>query len=227
MAEVFKTKEEIWKDVDGFDGYQVSNLGRVRCCRDYHRQLTDNWRILNPSIDKDGYFYVTMSRADEYPRKRFHKRVHRIAADTFLGPHPDLVINHIDGNKQNNDINNLEWVTAEENSTRADNSGVYRSRGVEILETGEKFYSIKKCADAIGSDPSDINHFFSGRKNNVKGLSFRYIDNEPKTHPIQKKEKSFLYDYQMDAVNRMHNGCILCGSVGSGKSLTSKNAVVG
>ena len=205
--------EEIWKNVDGFPGYQVSSEGRVKCFRDFHGIITDEFRLLKPLLNKDDYYYV-----DVYTEsgKQVHKRIHRLVADAFLGSQPNLVVNHIDGNKHNNDISNLEWVTPEENSRLAAEAGLYKTRPVKIVETGEKFASIKECAKALNVHPSNINQVISGKSKTVKGLRVEYVTDE--MH--DKSKKPFLREQQKDAVERMSNGCILNGSVGSGKSRT-------
>ena len=88
-----------------------------------------------------------------------------------------------------------------------DQNGLYKTSPVKIVETGEKFDSVRECAEALSVHPSDISHHFECRKDNVKGYHIVKID-------------PFLRDYQMDAVKRMHNGCVLNGGVGSGKSRT-------
>jgi hypothetical protein len=96
-------KKEEWKKVEGFPNYSVSNLGRVR--NDKKNKLL----ILN---DSKGYMRVTLYH-DGLSRRTL---VHRLVATAFI-PNPDNKpqVNHIDGNKKNNCVTNLEWVTAQEN----------------------------------------------------------------------------------------------------------------
>lgn len=96
---------EIWRDIQGYDGlYQVSSWGRVR-----------SWYscILHPEVTKKGYLRVDLYDADG---NRKHKKVHRLVANAFI-PNSDgkPQVNHKDGNKKNNSVTNLEWVTDAEN----------------------------------------------------------------------------------------------------------------
>ena len=99
--------KEIWKDVKDYEGlYQVSNLGRIK----------RKSKIIKNGIDTKGYCYVNLSKNGIVK----NVRVHRIVAISFI---PNIEnkkeINHIDGNKQNNCVSNLEWATHKENIKHA------------------------------------------------------------------------------------------------------------
>lgn len=119
----FILMEEIWKDVVGYEGlYQVSNLGRVKSL---FRIITQNngqgviykrsvkERILKQFLNHMGY-YVVMLAKDGVNKTL---RVSRLVGMAFL-PNPENKpeIDHIDGNPQNNNVNNLQWCTHKENS---------------------------------------------------------------------------------------------------------------
>ena len=97
------SNNEIWKDIKGFENkYQVSNLGRVRSL--YFNRIKIRKLILN----KNGYYYISLSdRSNNIFCKTI--KIHRLVAETFL-PNPNKlkVVNHIDENKANNVITNLE-----------------------------------------------------------------------------------------------------------------------
>ncbi len=97
-------KEEIWKDIKDFENlYQISNLGRVKS------KKTNKIRHL---ILYGNYYTVTLSKNG----KSTLKRVHRLVAENFISnPNNYNIVNHIDKNKLNNNISNLEWCTQKEN----------------------------------------------------------------------------------------------------------------
>lgn len=115
--------EEIWKDIDGYIGrYQISNLGRVKSILRFSKGI--KVKILKYKIDKYGYLRVTLSKDNQ--QKIFF--VHRLVAKAFI-PNPENKpqVNHIDGNKQNNKVNNLEWVTNQENVIHAHITGLIQA----------------------------------------------------------------------------------------------------
>ena len=97
---------EIYMDVAGYDGkYRVSSWGRI-----YNLHTG---KFLCPHENKKGYLRVDLY--DTRGNKK-HAKVHRLVAQAFIpNPNDKPQVNHIDGNKRNNSITNLEWVTDEEN----------------------------------------------------------------------------------------------------------------
>ena len=106
--------EEIWKDIPGFEGlYQVSNYGNVK-------SLITN-RLLKQNGDNYGYVQVILYRDNN----RITCKVHRLVAQAFIfNEHGKPQVNHKDGNKMNNNVLNLEWVTNKENKRHAMDTGI-------------------------------------------------------------------------------------------------------
>lgn len=109
--------EEIWKDIKGFEGYyQVSNSGNVKSLSrkvySYNGGRYIKERILKPSVNSDGYLVLFLS----VEGKKYSCTVHRLVAETFIVNIDNLPeVNHIDGNKKNNKVDNLEWCNHQYN----------------------------------------------------------------------------------------------------------------
>ena len=101
--------QEIWKDIEGYEGYKVSNLGRIKSLNYNH---TGKEKILKLRLNSDGYYYVFLCKNGEM--KNF--KVHRLVALSFI-PNPENkeCIDHINGIKVDNRVENLRWCTQKEN----------------------------------------------------------------------------------------------------------------
>lgn len=119
---------EIWKDIIDFPNYQISNLGKIKSKERETNVGIKNQKtrfrkelILKQTIDKRGYSQVILYNN----QKAKHFKVHRLVAEYFIeNINNKPQVNHKDGNKQNNHVNNLEYVTDIENKHHAINSGL-------------------------------------------------------------------------------------------------------
>lgn len=165
--------EEVWKDIEGYEGlYQVSNLGRVK-------RVTTG-RILKGGKDKDGYLQVTLCKDST----KSTKKIHRLVAQAFVSNSENKPeINHIDEDKANNRVNNLEWSTRKENNNHGThNERMRRTQSIPIistnLKTGEcrEFYGTNECGRQLNLNPGHINEVLKGKRRQTGGYTFKYLN---------------------------------------------------
>lgn len=186
--------KEIWKDIEGYEGlYQVSNQGNVRSLEriDSLGRLVKG-KILKPWISKNGYIMIKLGRSHR------HLLVHRLVAIAFIpNPYNKPQVDHINGDRSNNSVSNLRWVTQTENnlnpithrkmseSKKGENHPMYgkhhsdetkKKTSKSVIQksiNGEiirEWFGQSEAAHTLGIDSSNISRCCSGRLKTYKGF---------------------------------------------------------
>ena len=164
--------KEVWKAIQKYEGrYEVSDKGRIRA-------IVRRMKYLRPRDNGKGYLYVDLY-ADGTRVRRFY--IHRLVALTFLSGHRiGLEINHKDGDKANNILENLCFMSHSDNLKHAYNTGLHsgprpvNKRKVKVKGTRKVFDSITAAAHAIGIAPCGINNALNRRQKTAKGREWVY-----------------------------------------------------
>lgn len=134
-------KNEIWKDIDGFEGiYQVSTTGRVKHLN-YRGRNVD--KFLTPQRQRNGYFTVVLYNGGIYKTVS----IHRLVAQAFItndDPINKTQVNHINEDKSDNRAENLNWMTPKENS----NWGTHKQR-VGLANRGKTISEEQKAKQSL------------------------------------------------------------------------------
>lgn len=175
--------EEIWKPVVGYEGrYEVSNLGNVRSF-----VSNCNGRNIKPIVgkilkqyDRKGYNKVMLSKDNKVK----DLAVHRIVVESFISTIPKgMQVNHIDGNKRNNRLENLEIVTQSENMKHAYRTGLekpcnnglwkpiiaYNNEGFK-----QTFVSKRLMCKELNIGRRALQDYFKGKTKSIHGYKFKY-----------------------------------------------------
>ena len=172
--------KEIWKDIVGYEGkYAVSNWGRVKSLYNgRHKKFRE--KILSPGKHGNGYLFVNLYRNGE--QKKYW--VHRLILMTFnpVENMENLDCNHLDENKLNNRLENLEWCTHEENcnhGTRNKRAAEKKSIPIAQLALDGKLVNVYKSSMAAeregGFTQQNINACCKGKLKTHGGYRFMYL----------------------------------------------------
>ncbi len=119
---------EKWRQIEGQEGYEVSTFGRVRSYwPDRSSKVPPSEpKILAHCFDQRGYPMVGLKASRPSKYRHITRRVHRLVAESFI-PNPDKLpqVNHKDGDKLNNHVSNLEWISNADNATHAGKNNLY------------------------------------------------------------------------------------------------------
>lgn len=161
--------EEIWKEIAGFEGlYAVSSKGRVKNLK--------SGKVLKNLVNTHGYARVGLCNGNGTKRKMI--RVHRLVAQAFI-PNPNGLpqVNHIDEDKTNNNVSNLEWCTASQNTRHSIYQRSCRINQLtldgELVNTWDSSMQIKR---ETGFHQSYIIECCKGKYKQAYGYRWEYVD---------------------------------------------------
>lgn len=209
--------DEEWRTIFDFPNYEVSNKGNIRS-KEYNDSLGHlrSSKKLKKQVNNCGYEYVILSSKEE---KHKTLTVHRIVAKTFI-PNPEEKedVNHIDGNKLNNNVNNLEWTTTQENIIKRYEIGIdgnnYK-RVSQFDKDGNLVGSFKSSYEAeriTGISRTHIGGCCRGERLTAGGYVWKFEIEEPKkieklkakyTSQVGKLELANKINELIDEINNL------------------------
>ena len=154
----------IWRSISGFEGlYSISNTGTIIS----HHKRNAN-KVITQRNDRGGYKTVRLSKNGKVSTQFVHRLMALTFIDSLFGK---KFVNHIDGDKQNNSVENLEWVSHSENMIHAYKIGLvvkskHVARKVVDMCSGTIYKSIKEASDKTGIPYSTCKNFLNGNRIN-------------------------------------------------------------
>lgn len=178
---------EIWKDIKGYEGlYQISNTGKVKSLTRYinsksGRKLLIKEKIRKTTTTTAGYEYTVLANKG----KNKTLLIHRLVAEAFI-PNPNnyACVNHIDENKSNNNVSNLEWCNYEYNNTyknihlRRNLDNVARKVIQYDLDMNEikRWNTVTDASNEFNAKAANIIKCCKGERNHCCGFKWRYYE---------------------------------------------------
>ena len=166
---------ELWRNIEEATNYEVSNYGNIR--------NTKSGQILNPGVAGNGYKQVSLKMKNS---NKFEKRyVHRLVA-TYWIPNPEnkREVNHIDLDRTNNCVENLEWITSSDNQKHKYEKGNYKTSNRKVAQMDLDnniiaiFDSVVQAAQAMGGSRQGIDKVCKGTYGRITahGFKWKYLD---------------------------------------------------
>lgn len=231
--------EEVWVDIKDYEGmYQISNKGRVRSL--YRTVVRSDGVVLKikgkpmPPSNKNGYLHTSLTRN----AKAIRPSIHRLVALHFI-PNPNNLpeVNHIDGDKTNNKVDNLEWMTKIENIRHSWEIGLRRftETQMESLKTrfSKKVYQIDavsneiidtfnstvEASEYIGCSSTAIGNCCNLKFDTVKGFRWRYEETLTNDKIFKDKNKKAIIRVHKTTNEETRFGSLKEASLFIGKSV--------
>lgn len=153
-----------WKQIEGYEKYSVSDTGLVK-------NTKSGW-FLTCAKDKYGYLYVSFPENGKVKKVR----IHRLVATTFI-PNPEnkATVDHINGNKEDNRVSNLQWLSYKENLNKY---WELHRKPVICVENGIVYKSSYQAATELGVSPSHVKEVCDKKRRTEKKLHFEYYKGE-------------------------------------------------
>lgn len=156
---------EQWKQIEGYPHLYISTKGRI--------YTTTYQRFLKPYLTNRGYLNIGLNK-DKVIKVT---SVHRLVAKAFI-PNPDNLpqVDHIDGNKLNNEVKNLQWISTSDNCRKSFSHAEKRNKAIICVETGKVFTSKAQAGHELGIPTAVMSSLLKGEFDSYHHLHFKYYN---------------------------------------------------